>query len=168
MRTGIHCRATTKGARVELTSGGHAFPTWGNSQVTRREIPWLKIYLDNDNGLPEWAAVKSGMFGNHETLVPLAEAQADNDGLSVPYSKDAIKSAPHWDPSQELSIDDEKQLFDHYGVSYSGATVTAEELAAHCGQRLATYKVPAEFRFTDALPVNASGKILKRELRTRD
>lgn len=49
-----------------------------------------------------------------------------------------------------------------------GATVTAEELAAHCGQRLATYKVPAEFRFTDALPVNASGKILKRELRTRD
>jgi acyl-CoA synthetase (AMP-forming)/AMP-acid ligase II len=49
-----------------------------------------------------------------------------------------------------------------------GAAVTATELAAHCGQRLATYKVPAEFRFTDALPVNASGKILKRELRTRD
>ncbi|MFI5916819.1 ricin-type beta-trefoil lectin domain protein [Dactylosporangium sp. NPDC051541] len=41
--------ATTKGARVELTSGGHGFPTWGNSQVTRREIPWLKIFLDNDN-----------------------------------------------------------------------------------------------------------------------
>jgi acyl-CoA synthetase (AMP-forming)/AMP-acid ligase II len=49
-----------------------------------------------------------------------------------------------------------------------GAAVTASELAAHCGQRLASYKVPAEFRFTDALPVNASGKILKRELRTRD
>jgi uncharacterized protein (TIGR02271 family) len=85
------------------------------------------IYLDNDNGLPEWAAVKSGMFGNHETLVPLAEAQAENDALKVPYSKDAIKNAPHWDPSQELSVDDEKQLFDHYGVSYSGETVTADE-----------------------------------------
>jgi len=36
------------------------------------------------------------------------------------------------------------------------------------GDRLATCKVPAEFRFADALPVNASGKILKRELRTRD
>jgi acyl-CoA synthetase (AMP-forming)/AMP-acid ligase II len=56
-----------------------------------------------------------------------------------------------------------------YGVALRpGAVVTAEELAAHCGQRLATYKVPAEFRFTDALPVNASGKILKRELRSRD
>src|SRR6195952_2198562 len=85
------------------------------------------IYLDNDNGLPEWAAVKSGMFGSHETLVPLAEAQADDNGLSVPYSKDAIKSAPHWDPEQELSVEDEKQLFDHYGVSYSGRTVTADE-----------------------------------------
>jgi len=85
------------------------------------------IYLDNDNGLPEWAAVKSGVFGNHETLVPLAEAQAENDALSVPYSKDAIKNAPHWDPSQELSIEDEKQLFDHYGVSYSGDTVTADD-----------------------------------------
>jgi predicted alpha/beta hydrolase len=41
--------ATTKGARVELTSGGHGFPTWGNSQVTRREIPWLKIFLDDDS-----------------------------------------------------------------------------------------------------------------------
>jgi acyl-CoA synthetase (AMP-forming)/AMP-acid ligase II len=49
-----------------------------------------------------------------------------------------------------------------------GAAVTPEELAAHCAQQLATYKVPAEFRFTGALPVNASGKILKRELRTRD
>jgi hypothetical protein len=40
---------TTKGARVELSSGSHAFPTWGNSQVTRLEIPWLKIFLDNDS-----------------------------------------------------------------------------------------------------------------------
>ncbi|GAA1746399.1 class I adenylate-forming enzyme family protein [Aeromicrobium alkaliterrae] len=47
-----------------------------------------------------------------------------------------------------------------------GATVTPEELATHCGERLARYKVPAEFRLVAALPTNASGKILKRELRT--
>ncbi|GIF43940.1 alpha/beta hydrolase family protein [Actinoplanes xinjiangensis] len=41
--------STTKGAYVELADGGHGFPTWGNSQVTRREIPWLKIFLDNDS-----------------------------------------------------------------------------------------------------------------------
>jgi acyl-CoA synthetase (AMP-forming)/AMP-acid ligase II len=49
-----------------------------------------------------------------------------------------------------------------------GATVTAGELAAHCAGRLAKYKVPTEFRFVEALPTNASGKILKRELRTWD
>ncbi|TDC06974.1 lipase [Streptomyces sp. 8K308] len=41
--------AGTEGAFVELASGGHGFPTWGNSQVTRRVIPWLKVFLDNDN-----------------------------------------------------------------------------------------------------------------------
>ncbi|MFI1675332.1 ricin-type beta-trefoil lectin domain protein [Streptomyces sp. NPDC020598] len=40
--------ATTQSAYIELTSGGHGFPTWGNSNVTRRTIPWLKIFLDND------------------------------------------------------------------------------------------------------------------------
>jgi acyl-CoA synthetase (AMP-forming)/AMP-acid ligase II len=45
------------------------------------------------------------------------------------------------------------------------ASVTGDELRAHCLDRLAKYKVPADFRFVDTLPTNASGKILKRELR---
>lgn len=49
-----------------------------------------------------------------------------------------------------------------------GTTATAEELAEHCAARLAKFKVPAEFRLVDALPTNASGKILKRELRARE
>ncbi|GKQ39422.1 ricin-type beta-trefoil lectin domain protein [Streptomyces sp. A012304] len=40
--------AGTQSAFIELSSGGHGFPTWGNSNVTRRMIPWLKIFLDND------------------------------------------------------------------------------------------------------------------------
>lgn len=40
--------ASTQSAFIELSSGGHGFPTWGNSNVTRRTIPWLKIFLDND------------------------------------------------------------------------------------------------------------------------
>lgn len=47
----------------------------------------------------------------------------------------------------------------------AGSTVTEADLVAHCSTRLARYKVPAEFRLVDELPVNASGKILKRELR---
>ena len=50
----------------------------------------------------------------------------------------------------------------------TGKTVTAEELAEHCSGRLARYKVPREFVVVEAMPTNASGKILKRELRTWD
>ncbi len=43
--------------------------------------------------------------------------------------------------------------------------VGEEELAEHCRARLADYKVPRSFRVRDDLPRNATGKVVKRELR---
>jgi len=48
-----------------------------------------------------------------------------------------------------------------------GEKATAEELIAFCKKRLAGYKSPKSVEFVDALPKNASGKILKRELRDK-
>jgi len=42
--------------------------------------------------------------------------------------------------------------------------VTAKALQAFCRQRIAGYKVPAIIAFADALPKNAMGKVVKREL----
>ncbi|HEV3229959.1 MAG TPA: AMP-binding protein [Solirubrobacteraceae bacterium] len=42
--------------------------------------------------------------------------------------------------------------------------VTAEELRAHCAERLAPYKVPKEVRFVDQLPRTPAGKLRRREL----
>ncbi len=44
------------------------------------------------------------------------------------------------------------------------STLTAE-LEAHCRDRLAGYKIPRQWAALTALPRNASGKVLKRELR---
>ena len=47
------------------------------------------------------------------------------------------------------------------------STVTVAELQAHVAERLAAFKVPNRIVFTDdRLPRNASGKILKRDLRS--
>jgi HIP---CoA ligase len=50
-------------------------------------------------------------------------------------------------------------------VPRAGASVDADELLAWCAPRMANYKVPRRAVVVDALPVNASGKVLKYELR---
>lgn len=43
--------------------------------------------------------------------------------------------------------------------------VSSDELLAFCKGRLANYKIPTEIVFVDALPRNASNKLLRRELK---
>lgn len=46
-----------------------------------------------------------------------------------------------------------------------GAETTAEQLIAHCRERLAAYKYPREVRILAELPKGPTGKLLKRELK---
>ncbi len=51
-------------------------------------------------------------------------------------------------------------------VPAAGVTLTAEDVRAHCSQLLAKFKIPRYIWLrSEALPRNASGKFLKRELR---
>lgn len=47
------------------------------------------------------------------------------------------------------------------------ADATADEIAAWCREHMANYKVPRRVEIVDALPLNATGKVLKYELRAR-
>lgn len=46
-------------------------------------------------------------------------------------------------------------------------TATEQELVAFCRQRIADFKIPGAIEFTEALPKNAPGKVLKRVLRDK-
>ena len=52
-------------------------------------------------------------------------------------------------------------------VAAPGATIDAEALIAYSREHLAAFKCPRAVRVVDALPRNASGKVLKRDLRER-
>ena len=54
-----------------------------------------------------------------------------------------------------------------YVVPRTGTTVDPDALMAWCRERMANYKVPRRIEVVDALPLNASGKVLKYELRER-
>lgn len=45
------------------------------------------------------------------------------------------------------------------------ASVTCEEIIAHCREHIAGYKVPRSVEFREALPLTSVGKVLKTELR---
>lgn len=49
-------------------------------------------------------------------------------------------------------------------IRNEGATVTEDELIAWGKERMANYKYPRIVEFVDALPMTATGRILKREL----
>ncbi len=46
-----------------------------------------------------------------------------------------------------------------------GSSATAEDVIGHCRERLARFKCPRSVRFMDALPLTATGKVARRELR---
>ena len=48
-----------------------------------------------------------------------------------------------------------------------GATIDRATVVEHCVSRLAKFKIPNDIAIVDALPRNATGKVLKRELRTQ-
>lgn len=52
-------------------------------------------------------------------------------------------------------------------VRKPGAEVTEEGLVEWCREQMAAYKYPRRIEFRDALPVSATGKILKRELKSQ-
>ena len=82
-----------------------------------------QIFLDDQTGQPEWVTVHTGLFGSKESFVPLADAQFTGEGLTVPYDKDKIKSAPSVDvDAGHLSQQEEGELYSYYGLHYTEAT----------------------------------------------
>ncbi|MFD6419760.1 PRC-barrel domain-containing protein [Streptomyces sp. NPDC060194] len=74
-----------------------------------------EVYLDDATGAPEWAAVRTGLFGR-DAFVPLEPSVLRDDVLSVPFDRALIKDAPDFGVGRHLSPEQELQLYRHYGL----------------------------------------------------
>ena len=77
------------------------------------------LYLDDATDQREWLIVDTGFFGRN-AVVPVGNVtHLDDRTVQVPFSKQQVKDSPHIEADGELSEQDERVLYDYYGISFS-------------------------------------------------
>lgn len=86
-----------------------------------------QIYVDDATGNPTWVTANTGLFGLKETFIPLDQAEATDDEIRVPYSKDRVKDAPNLDPNGHIAEDEQDRLYEYYGLGNGNGTSAADQ-----------------------------------------
>jgi fatty-acyl-CoA synthase len=82
--------------------------------------------------------------------------------------EDLLADHPEIEEVAVVGVEDQEfgQRLKAFVVPHNGAELTAKAVQDYVKENLARYKVPRDVVFVDELPRNATGKVLKRELRT--
>ena len=134
---------------------------WGNDAATTATIDddgWLRTgdagYRDEDGFLFLHDRVKDMIVTGGENVYP---AEVENVLAKHPDVADvAVVGVPDekWGEAVKAVV-----------VRREGSDVTDKDLITFAREHLAGFKLPKTVDFTDALPRNPSGKLLKREIR---
>lgn len=106
---------TTMDFRDLAGSSGRTVRTYSGEAVG--EV--FDIYADEQTGRPEWLAVSTGAA---VTFVPVDGAERHGDEILIPYDQATIDSAPATDADGVLTVEEEDELYRHYGRRYSDAS----------------------------------------------
>jgi uncharacterized protein (TIGR02271 family) len=105
-----------------MTEMTHAYDWHGRDLVDRhgdKVGTVVDLYVYERTAEPEWAAVRTGLFGKQVSLVPIRHAEPSRGRVRVPFDKQQVEDAPRIDPEHELSERDEAALYEHYGMAYT-------------------------------------------------
>ncbi|MBW1888096.1 MAG: AMP-binding protein, partial [Deltaproteobacteria bacterium] len=133
---------------------------WKDSEATREAIRdgWLNTgdlgFLDEDGYLFIAGREKDIIIRGGENIAPV-EIEA------------VVESHPKVSEAAVIGVPDPEwgEVVRAVVVTKEGVEITEDEVIAFCDERLASYKRPASVVFTDSIPKNPIGKILKRVLR---
>ncbi|CAK7282555.1 PRC-barrel domain-containing protein [Streptomyces misionensis JCM 4497] len=84
-----------------------------------------EVYLDDATGVPEWAAIRTGLF-SRDAFVPLEPSELVDGTLHVPFDRSLIKDAPDFGVGRHLSPEQELQLYHHYGLDVPPPTAAPD------------------------------------------
>ena len=122
------------------------------------ESGWLHTgdlgYIDDEGFLYVRDRIDDMIVTGGENVVP---SEVEEALLAHPAVADAAvvgREDPEWQQAVTAIV-----------VLEPGAEVTPDELRHHCGETLATYKVPKRVELAAALPRTPSGKLMRRALR---
>ncbi|MGX1881579.1 acyl-CoA synthetase [Streptomyces sp. NPDC055287] len=103
------------------------------------------------------------------TIVDRVKDVINSGGVLVASRQveDALYTHPGVAETAVVGLPDERWIEAVTAVVVPRGEVTEAELVAYAREKLAHFKAPKRVLFVDELPRNASGKILKRELRDR-
>ncbi|MFH8342141.1 fatty acyl-CoA synthetase [Streptomyces sp. AM6-12] len=161
-------------ARV-VDAAGREVPDGTTGEIVYRSPQLCEGYWDKPEETAD--AFRGGWFHSGD----LAVRDADGCFTIVDRVKDVINSGGVLVASRQvedalytheavaeaavIGLPDERWIEAVTAVVVPRGEVTEEQLVAHLREKLPSFKVPKRVLFVDALPRNASGKILKRELR---
>ncbi|MEY2423154.1 MAG: HIP---CoA ligase [Acidimicrobiaceae bacterium] len=169
------------GVEVRLVDDdGNEVPTGSPGEVVVRGYNLMKGYLDNPAATAE-AIDADGWL--HTGDVAVADAAGNIDitdrkkdmfivgGFNAYPAEIERAMAAHPGVAVVAVIGVPDQRLGEVGMAFivatTGTTIDDAELIAWCRERMANYKVPRYIEVVDALPLNASNKVLKFDLRER-
>ncbi|MFE7210218.1 acyl-CoA synthetase [Streptomyces sp. NPDC001698] len=163
-------------ARV-VDEDGKDVPDGTPGEVVYRSPQLCQGYWDRPEETAE--AFREGWFRSGDlavrdphgyyTVVDRVKDVINSGGVLVASRQveDALYAHPRVAEAAVVGLPDERWIEAVTAFVVPCGEVTEADLIAHAREKLASFKTPKKVIFVDALPRNASGKILKRELRDR-
>jgi hypothetical protein len=79
----------------------------------------IDVYVNNETGEPEFVLVASGFLHNRLHLAPAEGATRSDDVVALGVTKEAVDKAPHIAADGDLTTDEERRLYEHYGIDHT-------------------------------------------------
>jgi long-chain acyl-CoA synthetase len=161
-----------------VDEGGRPVPTGERGEVVIRGPNVMKGYYNRPDATAE--VMRNGWFHTGDigtldadgylTIVDRKKDMVIRGGMNV-YPREleeVMMTHPAVALVAVIGVPDERlgEEIKAFVVRKPGAVVTEHELLDWCREEFAAYKYPRQIEFRDSLPIGATGKILKRELRS--